>query len=393
MIIRENYLVKIRPFYDSDLVKVITGIRRCGKSIILKQIMDEIKKSSGNIIYLNFEKTSDFLKINNYEGLISYINNNREEGKCYIFLDEIQELKDWQIAIKDLRLDNNSIFITGSNSKLLSKEILTLLSGRFVDFRIRPFVYSEIEEFMKQIGKKPSINDYLIWGGFPGRFLYDSLSAQKEYLSDLEDTIVYNDLIKRYKIKKEIVFKKIVQFILKSNSRIISARNIHKYISNECENISLNTVLKYIKYLKEAYIIDEVSQYSRKAKKDLVYYYKIYNSDVSFNSLSVLNNRFDLDHNLENIVYNELLFKGYLVRVYNNNGKEIDFYASKDGKEYYIQVAYSLVDEKTYNREFSAFKNIDFSAQKIIISTDENDYSTSTIRHISLKNFLNMSDL
>lgn len=393
MIIPENYLVKIRPFYDSDLVKVITGIRRCGKSIILNQIMDEIKKTTDNIIYLNFEKTADFLKVNNYEGLISYINNKRKEGKCYIFLDEIQELKDWQIAIKGLRLDNNSIFITGSNSKLLSKEILTLLSGRFVDFRIRPFVYSEIEEFMTQKGKIPSINDYLIWGGFPGRFLYDSLSSQKEYLSDLEDTIVYNDLIKRYKIKKEIVFKKIVQFILKSNSCIISARNIQKYLFNECENVSLNTVLKYIEYLKEAYIIDEVVQYSKKAKKDLAYYYKIYNSDVSFNSLSVLNNRFDLDHNLENVIYNEFLFRGYLVRVYNNNGKEIDFYASKDGKEYYIQVAYSLVDEKTYNREFGAFKHVDFSSQKIIISTDENDYSTSTIRHISLKNFLKMNDL
>lgn len=393
MIIRKKYLDKIKPFYECDLVKVITGIRRCGKSVILNQIMDEIHTKTDNIIYLNFEKTSDIIKASNAFELVEYVNKNRKEGKCYIFLDEIQEVKDWQIAIKDLRLDNNSIFITGSNSKLLSSEILTLLSGRFINFKVRPFVYSEIQEYTKQIGKNVSINDYLIWGGFPGRFLYDSIESQKDYLNDLENTIVYNDLIKRYKIKKEIVFKKIVQFILISNSRIISARSIHKYICNECEEVSVNTVLKYIEYLKEAYIIDEVSQYSKKAKKELAYYYKLYNSDVCFNSLSIINNRYDLDHNLENIVYNELLYRDYNVKVYNNNGKEIDFYAYKNGKEYYIQVAYSVVDEKAYTREFDAFKNIDNLSQKIIITTDEIDYSTSIIKHISLSKFLNSVDL
>lgn len=155
----------------------------------------------------------------------------------------------------------------------------------------------------------------------------------------------------------------------------------------------MNTVLKYLEYLKEAYIIDEVPQYSSKAKKVLAYYYKLYNSDVCFNSLSVINNRFDLDHNLENIVYNELLYRGYSVKVYDNNGKEIDFYAIKNGKEYYIQVAYSIVDDKAYKREFAAFSNIDAFSQKIIITTDENDYSTSLIRFISFKDFLKMKDL
>ncbi len=393
MILREKYLSKIRSFYESDLVKVITGIRRCGKSVILNQIMDEISKTTDNVIYLNFEKTSDFLKASDALTLVNYVNANRKDGKCYIFLDEIQEVKDWQLAVKDLRLGNNSVFITGSNSKLLSSEILTSLSGRFVSFKIRPFVYSEIEEFLKQEGKVASINDYLIWGGFPGRFLYDSPDSQKAYLNDLEDTIVYNDLIRRYKIKKEVVFKKIVQFILTSNSSIVSARSIRKYICNECEEVSLNTVLKYIEYLKEAYIIDEVPQYSRKAKREMAYYYKIYDGDVSFSSLSVTNNRFDFDHNLENIVYSELLYRGYSVKVYDNNGKEIDFYAYKDGKEYYIQVAYSVVDDKAYKRELSAFSGIDSFSSKIVITTDEVDFSTSEVRHISLKDFLKMESL
>lgn len=393
MIIRENYLKKIRQFYESDLVKVITGIRRCGKSVILNQIIDEIKQKSDNIIYLNFERVTNLINISNYQELINYINSHKKEGKCYIFLDEIQEIDHWEIAIKDLRLDNNSIFITGSNSKLLSNEILTQLSGRFVNFRVRPFVYLEIEEYLNQLNKKIDVNEYLIWGGFPGRFLYDSKDAQINYLTDLQNTIIYNDIIKRYKIKKEILFKKIVNFILQSNSRIISIRNIHKYITNEYGSVSINTVLKYFEYLKQAYIIDEIPQYSNKTKKELAYYYKIYDADVCFNSLYVLNNRYDLDHNLENIVYNELIYRGFNLKVFNNNNKEIDFYATKDGKEYFIQVSYSIVNEKTYNREFEAFKNIDNLSQKIIITTDEIDYSTSCIRHISLKDFLKMESL
>lgn len=392
MIIRENYLKKIRPFYETDLVKIITGIRRCGKSVILKQIIDEISKISDNIIYLNFEKTTDFNKANSISNIIKYVEENRKEGKCYIFFDEIQLIDDWQIAVKDLRLGNNSIFITGSNSKLLSNEILSLLSGRFISFRIRPFVYSEIVEYMKELNKETTINDYLIWGGFPARFNLANLQSQKDYLYDLKNTIIYNDLILRYKIKKEVVFKHIVDFILLSNSRIISSRSIHKYISNEVEPVSLNTILKYIEYLKNAYIVDELPRYSSKTKEKMSYYYKLYDADVCFNSLSIINNRYDLDHNLENIVYNELLYRGYEINVYDNNGKEIDFYANKNGKEYYIQVAYSVVDDKAYKREFLAFKNVDAFSQKILITTDEIDYSTSLIRHISLKDFLLMKD-
>ena len=392
MILREQYLKKIRPFYDSDLIKVITGIRRSGKSVVLTQIMDAIKQRSNNVIYLNFEKTTDFMKASDASKLVQYVADNRKEGKCYVFLDEIQEVPDWQIAVKDLRLENNSVFITGSNSKLLSSEILTLLSGRFVRFQIRPFVYSEIEEYSKQLNRTCSIQDYLVWGGFPGRFLYDSLEAQQAYLIDLENTIVYNDLIRHYRIRKEVAFKKIVSFILGSNSRIISARSIHNYVSKECNDVSLNTTLKYIEYLKEAYIIDEVSKYSPKTKRELAYYYKIYDADVCFNSLGVINGRYDLDHNLENIVYNELLFRGYSVKSYDNAGKEIDFLAVKEGKTYYVQVAYSVVDEKAYAREFGAFMNVDPLSQKIIITTDEIDYSTSAIRHISLKDFLRMKD-
>lgn len=301
--------------------------------------MEEMKEKTDNIIYLNFEKTADLLKVSKGIDLVKYIEKNKKNGKCYIFLDEIQEIDDWQIAVKDLRLDNNnSIFITGSNSKLLSSELLTLLSGRFVSFRIRPFVYKEILEYCDEIAKTTTVSDYLIWGGFPARFNINDIESTKLYLEELENTIVFNDLIKRYRIKKVISFKKIVSYILSNNSRIYSARTIHKNIKAQCEDISLNTVIKYIEYLKEAYIIDEIPQYSLKAKKELAYYGKIYNSDVCFNSLHINNNRFDIDHNLENIIYNELLYMGYNVKVYDNNGKEIDFIAQKNNKTYLVSV-------------------------------------------------------
>ncbi len=210
MIIREKYLKMIRGFYDSDLVKVITGVRRCGKSVILETIINEIKEKTDNVIYLNFEKTSDFSKASNVNELINYVKSNRKEGKCYCFFDEIQEIDNWQVAVKDLRLDNCSVFVTSSNSKLLSSEFLTLLSGRFVSFRIRPFVYKEIKEYSKELNIDIDIANYLVWGGFPGRFINTTIDETKTYLTDLENTIVINDLIKRYKIKKEVAFKRLL---------------------------------------------------------------------------------------------------------------------------------------------------------------------------------------
>ena len=251
----------------------------------------------------------------------------------------------------------------------------------------------EILEYTQELGKECSITDYLVWGGFPKKFEFDTEEARLRYLNDLDDTIVIDDLLNRYKIKKENLFKNFVNYILRSNSRIVSAKSIHDYIKNKNENCSINTIIKYLSYLEEAYIIEPVKQYSTKTKSELAYYSKIYDTDVSFNSIRCMDNRYDLKHNLENIVYNELVYMGYNINVFNNNGKEINFLAQKNNKQYYIQVAYSVAEEKTYNREFSAFTNIDNLSQKIIITNDDIDYSTSTVKHIKLKDFLLMNSL
>ncbi len=394
MINREHYLKEIRGFYDSDLIKIIVGVRRCGKSIILEQIKKEISNKTDNIIYLNFEDEEVSANIYNSEKLIEYVNNNRKDGKCYIFLDEIQEVKDWNKAVKTLRLHDNSVFITGSNSKLLAKEYTDAFSGRYVSFRIRPFVYKEILEYTKELKKECSISDYLVWGGFPKRLEFNE-KDMITYLKDLNESIIFRDLIIRFKINNEELFRRIVNYVLLSNSRIFSSRSIEDYLKNEHIKCSINTIIKYLGYLEKAYVINRIKPYSSKTKSELTYYFKIYDEDVSFNSLRNINNRYDLTHNLENVVYNELIYMGYGLKVFNksDDDKEIDFIASKDGKEYYIQVAYSVENESTYNREFGAFTKLDNNNQKILITNDDLDYSTSTVKHLKLKDFLLMSSL
>lgn len=393
MIKREKYIAPIREFYDSDLIKIITGIRRCGKSVVLQQIMEEISSQTDNIIYLNFEDKRVSANVYNAEQLTEYVEQHRKSGKCYLFFDEIQVLDEWQQACKTLRLDDCSLFITGSNSRLLSREFTKELSGRYVAFRIRPFVYKEIVQYTKQLGRECSVTDYLVWGGFPKRFEFATEQAQRVYLGDLDDTVVLNDLINRYKIRKTALFEHFVNYVLRSNGRIFSANSIVKYINQYDKTCSVNTVIKYLGYLQEAYVIESVRQYSPKTKAELQYFAKLYDEDVCFNSIRCADNRYDLTHNLENIVYNELIYMGYTVFVCNNNGKEIDFLAQDGNKRYLIQVAYSVAEDKAYQREFGAFDNVDNSAKKIVISNDDIDYSTATVQHIKLKDFLLMDTL
>ncbi len=395
MIKREAYIAKVRGFYDSDLIKIITGVRRCGKSIILTQIMEEISAKTDNVVYLDFDNRAVTAAIKTWEDIVNYVNANRtlKDGLCYVFLDEVQEIDDWAVAARSLRRENCSVFITGSNSKLLSSEFTKELSGRYVSFRIRPFVYRELQEYADELHKSISVSDYLIWGGFPKRAEFDVPDDLKRYLNDLDETIVTNDIINRYKIHKAADFKRVANFILISNARIYSAKSIADTMRSQGIEISANTVQKWIDYLAQAYVIDQIPRYSTKAKRELTQSKKLYNCDVALNSIRCMNNRYDLTHNLENIVYNELVFRGYSVSVYDNNGREIDFMAEKDTKRYYVQVAYSVAEDKAYDREFGAFSGVSQLDKKILITNDEVDYSTSNVTHISLAKFLMVESL
>ena len=393
MIIREHYISQIRPFYESDLIKIITGIRRCGKSVILRQVMKEMEDMGKRCLFLDFDLRPTRKEIPDADALISYVKERLKDDKLYVFLDEIQNIPLWNEAVRTLRLYNASIFITGSNSKLLSKEFTKELSGRYVSFRIKPFVYREAKEYADQIGREFTISDYLVWGGFPAAIGQPDIESLKRYLNDLNSTIIYNDLENRYGIRKRDIFERIVDFILISNARVFSAKSIADFMKSQNVPISVPTIIKYLGYLKEAYVIEEVSLYSPKAKSKLNYYCKLYDEDVSMNSIRISGNRYDLTHNMENIVLNELIFMGYEVSVYSHRNREIDFRAVRDGKVYLVQVAYSVAEDKAYDREFSAFSDIDNTMKKIIITNDDVDYSTSTVFHYRLRDFLEMDEL
>ncbi len=393
MIIREHYVAQIRPFYESNLIKIITGIRRCGKSVILRQIMKEMEAEGKRCLFLDFDLRPMRKEIPDADALVAYVQERLVDDKLYVFLDEVQNIEAWNEAARTLRLYNTSVFITGSNSKLLSKEFTKELSGRYVSFRIRPFVYREAKEYADQLRQPYEISDYLVWGGFPAAIEQSDTDAVKRYLNDLNSTIVFNDIENRYGIRKKDLFERLVDYILVSNARVFSAKSIVDYMKSQNVSVSVPTVIKYLGYLKEAYVIEDVPFYSPKAKARLNYYSKLYDADVSMNSIRVSGNRYDLTHNMENIVLNELMYMGYDVSVYGNKGKEIDFRAVKAGKTYLVQVAYSVAEDKAYEREFSAFAGIDNTVKKIIITNDDVDYSTSTIYHYSLRDFLLMDEL
>lgn len=393
MIKREHYLQQIRPFYESDLIKIITGIRRCGKSVIMDQIIAEIQAEGKRILKLNFEDRAVSSSIENDTELCDRVEQELGEEKLYVFLDEVQLVENWHLAVRSLRLKNASVFITGSNSRLLSREFTKELSGRYVSFCVRPFIYQELQEYAAELGKGYSITDYLLYGGFPKVLEMPDKAARLRYLNDLDETIVLNDIINRYNIRKVQIFRRLVNYVLISNARIFSGNSVFKYLRSQKLECSINTVMKYLGYLEEAYVIRQIPQYSSKAKRELNFFAKLYNEDVAFNTIRQPQGSYDLTHNLENVVYNELVYRGYELSVYNVNGQEIDFLASKDGREYLIQVAYSVAEAATYKREFGVFDNLDNSRQKLVITNDEVDFSTSTVRHLKLRDFLQTDEL
>ena len=393
MIKREHYLQSIRPFYESDLIKIITGIRRCGKSVIMDQIIAELQAEGKRILKLNFEDRAVSSSIENDTELCDRVEQELGEEKLYVFLDEVQLVENWHLAVRSLRLKNASVFITGSNYRLLSREFTKELSGRYVSFCVRPFIYQELQEYAAELGKGYSITDYLLYGGFPKVLEMPDKPARLRYLNDLDETIVLNDIINRYNIRKVQIFRRLVNYVLISNARIFSGNSVFKYLRSQKLECSINTVMKYLGYLEEAYVIRQIPQYSSKAKRELNFFAKLYNEDVAFNTIRQPQGSYDLTHNLENVVYNELVYRGYELSVYNVNGQEIDFLASKDGREYLIQVAYSVAEAATYKREFGVFDNLDNSRQKLVITNDEVDFSTSTVRHLKLRDFLQTDEL
>lgn len=395
MIKREEYLKKIRGFYHKDLIKVIIGIRRCGKSVLLTQIMDELREDGipdSQIIYINFEDY-DYSFIRTGMDLHEYVKEKiTTEQKYYLFFDEIQVVPEFERVINSLRMKyNTSIFITGSNGKLLSGELATFLSGRYVSFSVYPFSFREVCELKEVSGKDVSeemLHDYMIWGGLPQRFLLENEEQTKTFLRDVYDTIVLKDIVQRAGIKDIELFGRIMEYLVCNPSQIFSPQSMSDYFLSINRKVSKETIYNYLEHITASLIMSKVSRYDIRGKRILTKMDKYYLTDMGLGRIRNSGFKLEMGALLENVVYNELLVRGYEVYVGKTRDGEIDFVAIKDNQKEYYQVAYYLYDEKVIEREFGAFYNIPDNYPKYVLSFDKMDFSRDGIIHKNILRFL-----
>ena len=399
MIIREKYLAKIRPFYEQDLIKVITGIRRCGKSVILNQIMNELKENgveTEQIIYINFE-FDDYYHLCNHTEFNKYVESKIvNDKKYYLFFDEIQRVDKWELTVNSLKAvhsDKVSIFITGSNSDLLSGELATHIAGRYVSFKVYPFTFKEACELKNVLDKNKyelqnHFNEYMIWGGMPQRFVMGDEYQTRTYLNDIYNSIVIKDIVDRFKIKDLDLFNRIVEYIVTTPSQTFSAESLLKYLLKDNIEVSKITIYNYLEYMCKALLINKAERYDVRGKRILSGKYKYYLSDLGLGQVVNKERKKQMGAYLENIVYNELISRGYDVKVGTLENGEIDFIATKFEEKLYFQVAYILADETVVDREFGAYKSIQDNYPKYVISTDTFDMSQDGIIHKNIIDWL-----
>ena len=393
MLKRELYLKRIRDFYDSDLIKILVGIRRCGKSVILEQIIEELKNKGINddhIIYVNFEFI-EFEELTDYKKLNNYIKEKiKDSSMYYLFFDEIQNVENFEKVVNSLRASQKvSIFITGSNSRLLAEELSTILSGRYVSFRINPLSYKEVLQLKGFENSTDEVfQDFMKWGSLPNRFQFQNEEAIKNYLYGVFDSIILRDVVERLKIRDTVLFNLILQYIIDTIGREFSAENIINFLKNEGREVSTLTIYSYIEALCKALLIRKVYRYDVHGKAVLKTLNKYYVTDLGIAQIKNNKTEIDKSYAIENIVYNELIIKGYDVFTGKTKKGEIDFVATKPNKKIYIQVAFSIPNEETKKREFGAYDNINDNYPKYVISLDKITYEYNGIKHVNLIDFL-----
>ena len=398
MIKRELYMSRIRPFIGSDLIKVMTGIRRCGKSVMLELIKQELIESgidSAQLISFNFEDMN-YSHLQTAQALHDEITKRVAEvkGKAYLFFDEIQEVTNWEKCINSFRVSLDcDIYITGSNAKLLSGELATYLGGRYVEFTIYPFSFREFIELYRPVVPNASIQKsfqkYLLLGGMPylANLRYAD-APSKQYLQDLFNSVQLKDIVKRNKIRDVDLLERIISYVMANMGTTFSANSLAKFLKNERRATAPETILNYIKYCCEAYLFYQVKREDIQGKQVLASNEKYYIADHGIREAVFGGNTRDINLVLENIVYLELLRRGYEITVGRAGDKEIDFVCNRHGKKLYVQVAYLLASEETVNREFGVYDSIRDNFPKYVVSLDEFDMSRNGIKHQNICDFL-----
>ena len=390
---------KIRPFINTPVIKVFTGIRRCGKSVMLELVQDELKKLAVNdnqIMALNFESASDG-RVRTLDSILAAIHeqssklNNR---RLYLFFDEIQELIGWETLINSLLVDIDAdIYITGSNAHMLSGELATYLAGRYVEIRMYPFSFSEVIDLLSLNNNAITVDEafkiYLIRGGFPFLYNYPFSDADaNQYINDIFDSTILKDIAQRNNIRDIALLRHLVLYFIANTGNTFSATSLVKYLKNQHRSVSTETVYNYIEYCRAACLLHLVPRQELAGKALLSTQEKIYLADHGIREALYGNNQRDINQILENVVYMELLRRGYEVHIGKSRQNEVDFCANKGGDFVYIQVCYLLASDETMEREFSVLETIPDNYPKFVLSMDQIDRSRNGILHINICDFL-----
>ena len=396
MIKRKFYLEKIVKLIDTEDIKFITGVRRCGKTVLLKQIIDELENrgiASENIIYMSFE-SSKYKNIRNDNDLDEFIfsKTNNLNGKIYLLFDEIQKVKNWEVSLNSYRVDLEcDIYITGSNSQLLSGELATLISGRYISINMLPFSFKELiqyhDEMHENIDEIKLFEQYLSYGGFPGLLNYENEEKEK-YLYDLYSTIVLNDILYKNKVKDLDLLERLMEFMISNIGQLFSANSISKYIKNENRKTTPHTIINYMDYARNAFIFYQIKRENIKQKRKLLISDKYYLVDSGFYFIFNGSTQRNWGQLLENIVFLELIRQGYSITIGKIQDLEVDFVCRKANQIKYIQVSQSILDENTRKREFKSLEKISDSYPKYVISMDSFDFSANGIIHLNIIDFL-----
>ena len=399
MIRRKFYLDKIKPFINKPVVKVIVGMRRVGKSTFLQLLKEQLIAENiapDNILIINMESLEyDFIK--DYRSLYRFVKEKWKgvSGQKYLFIDEIQEIQSWEKAVNSLLSESIAdLYISGSNAHLFSSELATLLSGRYVEFRIYPLTFSEFLTFrnekISKIDKETEFNNYLKYGGLPGIHFLDFLDeVVYQYIQSIFNTILFKDIVRRHVIRNTALLEKLTRFLFDNCGNIFSARRIVQYLKSQGLAISTGTILNYLAHLQESFLISKASRYDIKGKRQLEIYEKYYLGDIGIRHGFIGYREADISQLLENIVYLELCKRGYKVSVGKFNGNEIDFIAEKDNQREYFQVCYLLASEATRKREFDPLEKINDNYPKKVLSLDRfGNMDRNGINHEYLIDFL-----
>ena len=389
-IIREKYISKIKPFINKPVLKILTGMRRVGKSSLLHIIKDEILKdvADENKIYINFEAIN-FLDISNANSLLEYLKPLLEDvkGKVYFFFDEIQVIDGWEEVISDLKHNRDyDIFLTSSNKKLISS-----LSEKYVEFEIQPFTFSEFKKAFEnmELSKENLFYKFIQLGGLPFLKYFDlDETPSFEYLNDIYNTVLVKDVLQYNNIRDVDLFNHIFSYVLTNIGQSFSASSIKTYLKNKNKNISVDTILNYLEYCNIAFLIKKVPRYDILSKKTLKVDEKYYLTDHGFRQATGFPITQDIERILENIVYIELLSRGYEVKVGKVKDKEINFIAKKEKSLSYYQISYKIRDEKTRERIFETYNSITDNFPKYVLSMDHSNFSQDRVIHKNIIDFL-----